>query len=195
MEFPRLWLNDMMNVFNASRNFAALSWLDGMRTGNFFPAKQIFPFGKIRAISFPWLLLPFLLYPDRRIWVKIPESLKYRVKLYLGIYNRVTNFLFFLHVPFKLRHIRITLWTNWKEMVKRGQKSTRQVVSEWLRSQGHLTSRGHNKKGQKAKYYFTHKHLQMQSEDIGGCSAQLLYSFGDNNETFVCTLSNQAYGN
>ena len=98
MVFPRLWLINMMNVFKASRKFSALSSSAGTRTGNFFPAKQIFPFGKIRAISFPWLLLPFLLFPDRRIWVKIPESLKkYRVKLYLGIYNRVTNFSYMFH--------------------------------------------------------------------------------------------------
>ena len=86
-----------MNVFKASRKFSALSSSAGTRTGNFFPAKQIFPFGKIRAISFPRLLLPFLLYPDRRIWVKIPESLKYKVKLYLGISNRVTNFSYMFH--------------------------------------------------------------------------------------------------
>jgi len=72
--FPRMWLINMMKVLRASRKISALSSLDGARKGSLRPAKQIFPLGKICAISFP--LLSVLRFPrDRRILAKIPKSM------------------------------------------------------------------------------------------------------------------------
>ena len=70
-----MWLINMMKVLRASRKISALASLDGARKGSLRPAKQIFPLGKICAISFP--VLPVLRLPlERPMLAKIPNSLK-----------------------------------------------------------------------------------------------------------------------
>ena len=110
----------MMKVLRASRKISALSSLDGARKGSLRPAKQIFPLGKICAISFP--LLSVLRFPrDRRILAKIPKSLKYFNNRILIVKLRI--FAISLHVPFGLRYVDIASRTG-KGLDRNGQETT-----------------------------------------------------------------------
>lgn len=169
--FPRMWLINMMKVLRASRKISALSSLDGTRKGSLRPAKQIFPFGKICAISFP--LLPVLRLPrDRCILFKIPNSLKYFHFYFMNLRILAVS----LHVPFGLGYVYVASRTT---LDRNGQESTRQVVKQLVCQV--IIGRSHRKRCQerrseKPNYDFTYNHFGSDEEWRLGEDAAIFYT-------------------